>query len=362
MRRTLSHPPPKGLPKTLSEVSTGGILLLRKKNPMSNLVVNHFIESEDVVLLSGREKDAFKTWLALDLCIARITGTPWIGFDVTQGEGSTLFVSAETSTGHIAQRAASLCRARGFSPESVFNRLVVMDQPLTMLPSNQRGSSRNGHVLTDIENAEHGTFSLIVLDTLRQCMEGDENSSRDTARFTQAVRHLAKSARCPVLLIHHTNKSGDASDPRSSRGSVELTASPDVLLSVNVSGSHPTLHFKTRNCEAPSPRGYKLDKYEGGLRLLDTVPSIKSSDFDSKILALLEARQPQALTQTNLRNLLEGCNLDSMKAALGRLEAAKQVSRVSIEGTKLVGFRFGQNERGDVRRQILNGSGSPTDV
>jgi len=52
---------------------------------------------------------------------------------------------------------------------------------------------------------------LVVVDTLARAMVGgDENSSRDMGLFIRACNEIQRKLGCAVLLIHHTNKLGDA--------------------------------------------------------------------------------------------------------------------------------------------------------
>lgn len=420
---------PQPAPSALGEIATNGLDLLTEDDGPVQYVVDGLIEPEDVVMLTGREKLSLKTWDVLDLAICRVLGADWFGRNVAKGEGKVLFVSCETSPRQVARRLKALCKGRGVAPEDVAGSLVFVFEPISIVPRSERtrvgdradlsarlsaartydkdrrdallGSAstiarrevgalgRNLDALEEIEDAPSGSYSLVVLDTLRQCLEGDENSSRDAARFTQGCRDLARAAGCPIIVTHHTNKSGDASDARSSRGSVELTAGPDVLLSIDTAGDNPTMHVTMRNGEAPAPIGYRLvdvDGDGGGLRLdvVDAAPAKGKQKRtqgvdDADVLDVL-VTAGIALSVSNIRKALAKArgsakgskvNADATQRALDELETRGLVSKVKIEpknGKPFVGYRAGTNATPDIGRRVNHdvddvfGLGAPEDV
>jgi hypothetical protein len=299
-RRSEVAPTLPELAEALARISRSGAALLAEDAGDPEWVVEGLIEQGETVLLTGREKLSLKTWLALDLAIARIIGGEWLGRQVVRLDDGArvLFVSTETSARHVARRVRGLCAGRGVDRERVAGRLVVATQPIAILPLDElrregrqakdrielramsaydqgqratleeqaedaairtaRARGPNVDALLAIHRSPPGTFGLVLLDTLRQCMVGDESSSADAARYTAGSRALARAVGCPVVSVHHTNKAGDPTDARSARGSVELTAGPDLLLAIDANGEWPTMHVTARNHEAVPALGYSL--------------------------------------------------------------------------------------------------------
>ena len=94
---------------------------------------------------------------------------------------------------------------------------------------------------------------LIVLDTLAQCMSGDENSSADMNGFTRACRVIQNELNTAVLVLHHTTKStGDLRGHGSLRGAadstIQVNMSEDLRQVVNDkakdAGENPTFTVK----------------------------------------------------------------------------------------------------------------------
>ncbi len=390
------------LPEDLEPYAVGGSDLLATDDGEDRFVVDRVIGLTDLVLLTGREKEALKTWAVLDLAIARVLGASWLGFALTPcPPARVLIVSAETSLRHVARRIKALCAGRGVDPMSVVPFLYVVDEPISLVPRAERQRTqdkadlsarlqavriyddkrrsdlqraaeaiaerevdslgRNLDALEAVESSPAGTWGLVIFDTLRQCLEGDENSSRDAARLTQASRELARAAGCPVVLTHHTNKGGDGSDARSSRGSVELTAGPDTLISIDTSGDHPTAHFRCRNHEAPEPVGYLLVPHDGGgLRLERREPSTSGKGGkvgDDEVLEVLRTQAPEAVSLTRVRQFVSeqrgskpGSKVSATSArdALDRLVKIGVATKVPIKakgGKEFDGWRIGKDSR-----------------
>lgn len=389
---------PQELPNALAEIATTGADLLAEADIPADWTIENVAEAGDVMLLSGREKDALKTMLAVDLLISRVEGGDWLGHKVAKASsGRVLYVSSETSPRAIARRLKKLCAGRGIDPARIANALVVVDEPISLVPREERdrraeeaetrakaaalkmidpkqreqmlGSAgsiakretrslgRNLDALAELEDAPEGSWSLIVFDTLRGALEGDENSSNDARSLMQAARELARTAGCVVLLIHHTSKAGDAADARSARGSVELTAAPDVIISIDTTGEHPTARYKMRNHEPPLPTGYSLVVGAESLRfeLRDACAGggARGDVSADDVLRVFEAHPTEGLSITTLRRLVAesrggatGAKASpvSVQRNLDALMARGAISKCEIEqrgGKCFAGWRLG---------------------
>lgn len=378
------------VPEALRGVASYGAELLAEDDGEDAFIVDPLIGADDVVLVCGREKESCKTWLALFLAVSVILGKSWLGFHVERlAPRFVLFVSAETSKRNIARRLRAICTGIGVPVERVAPYLVVIDKPVTMIPRAERervsarkynetklagvksfdaerskALLRSAQVLADAEAASLGqnldllqaieeagpdVWGLVILDTLRECLEGDDNSSKDGGRFMQAARALARTCRCPVVPIHHNNKSGDESNSRSARGTTALTASPDVIITLDTSGASLTAHFTCRNVASPSPVGYEVvSTADGGMRLevrdASTSPS-KGADGITvdDVMAVFHEKGEHGLTLNSVRELVQKArggtegskaNPGSIRKLLATLTARGAISTCTIETSK----------------------------
>ena len=410
-------PPGWNLPEGLEGFARGGQDLLTEAAAPVEFVVEGLIEDGDTVLLTGEEKVSLKTWLTLDLAIARVTGTPWLGRKVRScAPRRALILSSETSFPAMGRRFVALCRGRGLDPREVAEHVLISTERMALVPlaeidrvaesaftrvaidglknpDNQRRAqllAGRGRIIDAAKGAlgsnlaryealldsGPGVWGFIGIDTLRQSLEGDENSSRDAARYTAAARELARTLECVGLHTHHTNK-GNAGGARSARGSTELTAGPDAIFTIDASGEWPTMSFALRNHESPPPIGYRLMTSDRGVvfEVLDAArPSKADGVEDGEVLDALESMSPSAVSLNNVRVLVSkarGGKVGSkaspvgVKRALDSLVARGQASEVEIKGGTsgaFPGWRAGRDRSNDEPRDIRRKAGGRDEV
>jgi hypothetical protein len=382
------------LPAGLEERAVCAVDLIADARKPPTFVIDHLAEAGDVVLLAGAEKVSFKTWLALNLAIARIIGRDWLGFEVQSGKPQrVLFISTETRGTVLVRRHLAVCGTE-IDAAVAAKYLYIIDEPVTLVSVAERervrakaeGETRLAALRTfsdeqratlraSAENvgawaanslgtnvdlldsiAVPDTWSLIIIDTLRQCLDGEENNSQDAARFIAAARELARTCGCVVVIVHHTNKTGAAGEARSSRGSGEITAGPDVIASIDPTGEYPTVHFLIRNHAPVDPVGYNVVTEGEGVRL-DVLPPCagKSKDLIADdVLEIFRAHPNDGLTVSTLRKLIAKArggkpgakaNAKAVERQLTALEKRGAISRCEIvtgKGAKAIdGYRLG---------------------
>jgi len=129
---------------------------------------------------------------------------------------------------------------------------------------------------------------VVFFDSLIRMHSGDENSARDMAIVSQNLNRLMAETGIAVVLIQHARKRFQgAAQKESVRGSSELTAWPDLVLSTECRGSSNLLRcLKSRVGEEWAPIGWVLNKDEDAVSLETT--DVTSLDFTE--LRRLEVR------------------------------------------------------------------------
>jgi hypothetical protein len=162
-------------------------------------------------LLSAREK-AGKGLLALDLCAAVAGGEPFL--DRAVREGPTIYCAAEEHLRDVRQRIAARLGDRH-------------DIPLYVLPLD--GSHDDRLKLDDTDSMQklwNMVVALepvvVVLDTLRELHDRQEDSSDEMGPLLRPVRQLAHQTNTTVIVNHHHNKGGGF------RGSTAILAAFDL--------------------------------------------------------------------------------------------------------------------------------------
>ena len=159
----------------------------------------------------------YKSFVALDMCLHLANGIPWLGKRTDQVE--VVYVALEGGAG-IWRRIKAWHQHHGLplSP-----RLRVCILPLLL--------SEPVHLkaLTDALEASGRPPGLVVIDTLAQASNCDENDASEVSAMLRTFNQdLRARFSATVLLIHH---SGHSATERP-RGSSALTANTDFVLGV----------------------------------------------------------------------------------------------------------------------------------
>jgi AAA domain len=143
------------------------------------------------------------------LCFAVANGTPFLGLPTVRR--CVLYLDAENSRKRITKR---------------FERLHITDGPNFKYVGLHTFGAIINYVSPDIikwvESCK--VKPIIVIDSLRAYLQGDESSSKDIRAFFMKVDQL-KNAGAAVIIIHHTGK---GENTKEYRGSSDIKAAIDV--------------------------------------------------------------------------------------------------------------------------------------
>lgn len=148
----------------------------------------------------GGYASAGKTWFAQGLVLAVAQGTPFCGLDVRQGRA--LHIDHEQGSDMTRERYQLL----GFDGGT--EDLAYVSFPAWRL------SGENGKQL--LARLARGR-ALIVIDSLRASVGGDENSS-ELRQWLDGVSEISEKTQCTILVLHHAKKGSDGDDIYKARG------------------------------------------------------------------------------------------------------------------------------------------------
>lgn len=312
---------------------------------------------------------SFKSFLAIDWALSVATGREWFGNAVKQG--TVWYLAGEGHAG-LHLRIAAWCQARGH--EGDIDNLMVSDRALT-LDSETDALSDHARGLLDLIGAGQAP-ALIVVDTLSRSMSGDENATRDSARYVAVLDTLVAAVRAQgksvcVLLVHHARK-----DSVVYRGSSVLRGAADFECSMErkEGTGEVVLSFeKTKDSSMPAPLHFKaIAEFLGevtdnhgvvvglsSLVLWMQAPQRKVDPAESKAQALLPAvtevlqGYPDGLSTVRLKDLLRvsGAKVSNTHA-VGLLET---LARMGLLGRTV-------SDRGSVIWTLGSGPSDLTDL
>lgn len=159
-----------------------------------------------------------KSFIAIDVAFAVASSRPW--HTHTTLPGHVLYVSAEGGHG-ISRRAAAWLAAHSVQPGNVNMAWLTEALPIY-------GESESiDRLMFRLENEALRCPTLIIVDTLARCFEGNENETEDMGRFIQGIDKLRREYGATVLIVHHTRLDGDRE-----RGNTALRGAADTMIAV----------------------------------------------------------------------------------------------------------------------------------
>lgn len=201
------QPPADGLPMlTLAE--------LEAASAQVSWSIKHVLPADSVGMMFGAP-GTFKSFIALDMALHIAHGMPWMGRKTRQGP--VIYIAAEGGSG-LWRRVKAWHQARR----------KKIDAPLYVVPVAVQLRSKAAAVVAAAERVGVRP-ALVVVDTLSQTFEGEENSATDIAGYLTALGAAFRALwACSVMVIHH---SGHGATERP-RGSSAILGNTDYLFGV----------------------------------------------------------------------------------------------------------------------------------
>lgn len=188
---------------------------LREQSHSVPWLIKHVVPAESIGMLYGGS-GTFKSFIAIDAALHIAHGLPWLGRRTKQG--SVLYIAAEGGAG-LWPRIVAWHRAR---------RLKWADVPFHVIPA-AIDLTADAWRVVDAAQSKGVTPAIVIVDTLSQTYNGEENSANEVAAY---FRELGTRFRqlwgCAVLILHH---SGHSATERP-RGSSAMRANLDFMLGV----------------------------------------------------------------------------------------------------------------------------------
>lgn len=189
--RGAAEPPPRERRLTV----TDGQSFLAHEFAAPPWLVEPYLPAGGLSVISGLPKSC-KSWISLDLCLAVVSGGPWLGKSIDQA-GTALLIDAETPAAQLQERIRQLAAGRRITPEDLA-RLRIVDRTRIDLDRDEDMDDLRGVI------AEHAP-AVIVLDPLCEFHQRDENSPA-MAGIMAMLREWTHGGGT-LCVVHHHNKS-----------------------------------------------------------------------------------------------------------------------------------------------------------
>lgn len=180
--------------------------------PRREWLVRDRLPAGEVCLLQG-DGAAGKTTIALQLLVATVRGTDWLGA-VVERQGPALFLSAEEGQDEIHRRLDRIARHHGITladlPDLYVRGIPGEDAVLGL--AGKDGIVRPTPLFGRLKaTAVEVKPALIALETAADLFAGNENDRSAVRQFIGLLKRLAIDSRATVLLLAHPSLSGMAS-------------------------------------------------------------------------------------------------------------------------------------------------------
>ena len=188
--------------------------------PAARDLVRRFLPEVGTSCLYGRPGGG-KSFVVLDLLCRIAGGMPVWGQPALSG--FTVYIATEGVSG-LPKRVRAWLARHARKAEQI--PMLLIEVPVRM-----REASAVTSLIERIQEVEIATGQrcrLICVDTLVQCLHGDENRQEDMSEFVAACNRLAHELQTHVSVVHHTGKR-ESDGPR---GSSVIHGNFDTLFSV----------------------------------------------------------------------------------------------------------------------------------
>lgn len=178
-------------------------------------LIDGYLPADGFSVIYGKS-EAYKTFIAMDMCCAISTGGEWHGNETKKCP--VLYVSAEGQRGiNYRKRAWEIKNKQNADLLGILGQALDMTDPAIAVSLSM--------AIDRFESDIGIRPGLLVLDTLNRCFgDGDENSTQDMTRFIQSIGALQAQTGIAVMVIHHSGKD----DSKGMRGNSSLRAALDT--------------------------------------------------------------------------------------------------------------------------------------
>lgn len=252
--------------------------------PPPTWLVQDILPSGGLVGLYG-QPGHYKSFVAIDIAMSVATGIPWHGQQVKPGH--VIYVAAEGGVG-IAKRAKAWLLQQNMRPETVNLAWLTESIPVSV-------DSENMNLLFGRINDELSSEpTLVVIDTLARCFDGDENLQEDMGRFIGGVDRLRREFDATVIVVHHTRLGADRE-----RGSTAFRGAADTMISCKLTapGQIEIACDKQKDAEEFLTRTQQRKKIPEADSIVMIEPD---TDRSGQIIELIRA-EPAGISFTDLK-------------------------------------------------------------
>lgn len=192
--------------------------------PDKEWFIERILGARDLCMLYGHPGSG-KTFVALDLIMAVITGRQWANQFSVPKQGSVIYATSE-GKGGLKGRLRSVLDKWNPTSQQLRNFLISEEVPQLF---DDESPENTQNFISELTTQLERKPDLLVIDTLHGATSGaNENSAQDAGIVLRNIRLLRDAFDCAVLFVHHSNKAGT-----SERGSSAFKGEMDTQIEIS---------------------------------------------------------------------------------------------------------------------------------
>ena len=162
----------------------------------SPVLIKGILREGHTLFVTARSK-AGKTFLMMELAVAVATGGNWLGRECQQGR--VLFVNPEVDPPSAENRLHDVAKAMTADLQQVHSFIDFWH-----LRGHAQGIEETARAM--FARKPHGSYSLVILDSVYELYTGDENNAHDANNFFHVIDDISRQIGCSVAMTHHHAK------------------------------------------------------------------------------------------------------------------------------------------------------------
>jgi hypothetical protein len=260
---------------------------------------------DQAVGIVGGEPKCCKSFLALDIAVAVVSGAPCLRRFPVSRTGRVLLFAAEDALGVVRRRLDGICAAAGVE-------LAALDLDVITAPTLRIDTTDDQARLAETVAALRPT--LLILDPFIRLHRVDENASSEVAPLLAYLRDLQRRFALAIVVVHHARKgAGGARAGQALRGSSEFHAWTDSALYLRRLGDELSLTIEHRAEPSDGPIPVQLVAAGAALALTTepppTSPAPSDPDPAPTPAQRIEAALAELETVATLDDLRRACRM-----------------------------------------------------
>lgn len=199
--------------------------------PEPTWIIDGILPENGYSLIYGK-RSTKKSFIALDIGLSLATKTSYHGRTVKPGR--VVYFAGEGFRGN-RRRVSAWFKARELNADDYAKNFALV--PFTGKWDTAAGRETVQTLLHEI--AKDGPISLVIIDTARRAMSGDENAPSAVGQFLDGVGDVCRQFNCGQLIVHHAGKD----ESKGARGGGPFEDDADAVFHVT-KASNDIVRFK----------------------------------------------------------------------------------------------------------------------